>query len=60
MNSFSLKEDSKEECLKMCDAIQFKKSPLFADELLSSAGMKRHTMASLASHAVVCATLPDP
>ena len=39
MNSFSLKEELKEESLKMCDAIQLKKSPIFADELVSSQGM---------------------
>ena len=39
MNSFSLKEELKEESLKMCDAIQLKKSPTFADELVSSQGM---------------------
>ena len=39
MNSFSLKEELKEESLKMCNAIQLKKSPIFADELVSSPGM---------------------
>ena len=39
INSFSLKEELKEESLKMCDAIQLKKSPIFADELVSSPGM---------------------
>ena len=40
MNSFSLKEELKEESLKLCDAIQLKKSPIFADELVSSQGIQ--------------------
>jgi len=36
MSSFSLKEELNYESLKMCDTIHFKKSPLFADEFVSS------------------------
>ena len=43
MNSFSLKEELKEESLKLCDAIQLKKSPIFADELVSSLGIKNES-----------------